>query len=412
MQQTGNGLDFIHEGLTLSIEVDSIVTRDSGTRAINLDPPSGATNYINGIIRYNHAQCFDAGADVMAVNIRNKVNVDLYPGTTEGGYRAFYLAGNPIAGTHDGEVRIFGGYALSHTAFGGGGALVAHNNNTALSKTIVEGGVYEDDAVAGSSLSGAISWGGGDLSFKANVVSDANEGIYIVQPLSLEKIDIEANVYSDKGNAFSSTDAADLAGAEISVKNSHFETGTAGAVPVVIDLLNAEVNFSNTSIQSNVDLTDGVNLADGVVTFENVVIRQPNETTNVSINASSAIDLTIKGSLYTDRDIDPDVSLKGGSNITLNGSKSVNKTSNQISFAIQSTHGDDSSPLTGNITEDLTDSVSGIIQKIYHNDGSAPTFPAGWVKLGSVSYVTSVNNLIYCEWIDGARVEYWIIQES
>lgn len=67
---------------------------------------------------------------------------------------------------------------------------------------------------------------------------------------------------------------------------------------------------------------------------------------------------------------------------------------------------------TGNITEDLTGATIGVVQKIYHNDGSSPTFPAGWVRIGSTEYTISVLNIIYAEWVSGTRVEYWIVQQA
>ena len=68
-----------------------------------------------------------------------------------------------------------------------------------------------------------------------------------------------------------------------------------------------------------------------------------------------------------------------------------------------------SAPGTGNITNSLTDAKLGIVQKIYHNDGSSPTVPAGWVLIGSGTYTTSALNIIYAEWCGGTRVEYWIV---
>lgn len=66
-------------------------------------------------------------------------------------------------------------------------------------------------------------------------------------------------------------------------------------------------------------------------------------------------------------------------------------------------------PSISNITNDLTGAKIGIVQKIYHNHSTAPTFPAGWVKVGG-SYAVSSLNIIYCEWVSGTRVEYWIVQ--
>jgi len=68
-------------------------------------------------------------------------------------------------------------------------------------------------------------------------------------------------------------------------------------------------------------------------------------------------------------------------------------------------------PGTGNITESLTDAKLGIVQKIYHNDGSSPSVPAGWVLIGSGTYTTSALNIIYAEWCGGTRVEYWIVSK-
>jgi hypothetical protein len=65
---------------------------------------------------------------------------------------------------------------------------------------------------------------------------------------------------------------------------------------------------------------------------------------------------------------------------------------------------------TANITNDLTDAKVGIIQKIYHTSGTAPTYPAGWVLIGSGVYSTTVQNKIYAEFVGGTRVEYWITQ--
>jgi|GEM_PF-3365184 len=66
-------------------------------------------------------------------------------------------------------------------------------------------------------------------------------------------------------------------------------------------------------------------------------------------------------------------------------------------------------PGTGNITNDLTGAKIGIVQKIYHNNSSAPTFPAGWVNIGG-TYTNSVLNIIFAEWVESSRVEYWIVK--
>ena len=80
-----------------------------------------------------------------------------------------------------------------------------------------------------------------------------------------------------------------------------------------------------------------------------------------------------------------------------------------IDFAASKIFGTFASPETGNITDTMTGAAIGITQKIYHNSGSSPTVPAGWV-LVSGAYTTSVDNVIYAEWSAGTRVEYWIVQ--
>jgi hypothetical protein len=83
-----------------------------------------------------------------------------------------------------------------------------------------------------------------------------------------------------------------------------------------------------------------------------------------------------------------------------------------ISFDVRTIYNTSSSPDTTNITDDLTGANLGIVQKLYHNSGTSPTVPAGWVLIGDGIYFTSQLNIIYAEWCGGTRVEYWIIQEQ
>jgi len=83
-----------------------------------------------------------------------------------------------------------------------------------------------------------------------------------------------------------------------------------------------------------------------------------------------------------------------------------------ISFTSKEVYNTPASPGTASITNDLTGAQLGIVQKIYHNSGTAPTVPVGWVLLGDGIYFTSQLNIIYAEWVTGTRVEYWIIQEQ
>jgi hypothetical protein len=87
-------------------------------------------------------------------------------------------------------------------------------------------------------------------------------------------------------------------------------------------------------------------------------------------------------------------------------------TGGEVSFTEKEIYNTSASAGTGNITNDLTDAQLGIVQKIYHEEGSAPSFPAGWVLLGSGTYSTTALNVIYAEWCGGTRVEYWIVQPA
>lgn len=83
-----------------------------------------------------------------------------------------------------------------------------------------------------------------------------------------------------------------------------------------------------------------------------------------------------------------------------------------ISYTQPEIYNSDTSAGTGNISNNLTGAKIGIVQKLYHNDVTEPTVPAGWVLVGSGTYTTSVLNIIYSEWVSGTRVEYWIVQEA
>jgi hypothetical protein len=89
---------------------------------------------------------------------------------------------------------------------------------------------------------------------------------------------------------------------------------------------------------------------------------------------------------------------------------SLSGTGTNIHFSASTIFGSSTTPETGNITNTLTNSKLGVVQKIYHNSGSAPTVPVGWVLLGSTTYQISTLNIIYAEWARGSRVEYWIVR--
>jgi hypothetical protein len=87
-------------------------------------------------------------------------------------------------------------------------------------------------------------------------------------------------------------------------------------------------------------------------------------------------------------------------------------TGSVISFIVPQIYNSVASPSSSNITDSLTSAKIGIVQKIYHNHTVAPTFPAGWVKMGTATYTTSTLNVIFAEWVSSTRVEYWITKPS
>jgi hypothetical protein len=87
-------------------------------------------------------------------------------------------------------------------------------------------------------------------------------------------------------------------------------------------------------------------------------------------------------------------------------------TGSVISFVVPQIYNSVASPSISNITDSLTSAKIGLVQKIYHNHTVAPTFPAGWVKMGTATYTTSTLNVIFAEWVSSTRVEYWITKPS
>jgi len=132
----------------------------------------------------------------------------------------------------------------------------------------------------------------------------------------------------------------------------------------------------------------------------------PNDEQFVGISSSE--DLIERGSAQTNsaRTIYTYADLKEGSQ------SAVDNTGVLVSFTENEIYNTSASAGTGNITNDLTDAQLGIVQKIYHQEGSAPTVPAGWVLMGSGTYSTTALNVIYAEWCGGTRVEYWIVQPA
>jgi hypothetical protein len=82
-----------------------------------------------------------------------------------------------------------------------------------------------------------------------------------------------------------------------------------------------------------------------------------------------------------------------------------------VTYDVSYIYGDAGAPLTGNITDDQTGAVVGLVQKLYHQQSTIPTFPATYVNIGAVGYVVNELNIIYIEYVSATRIEYWIAFE-
>jgi hypothetical protein len=84
-----------------------------------------------------------------------------------------------------------------------------------------------------------------------------------------------------------------------------------------------------------------------------------------------------------------------------------------LSFVTDRIYGTIASPVTGNITADVTGAQLGVTNIIIHNSGTAPTFSSEYKKLsGSGNYVVSVVNYIYCTFITSTEIIYSINQRT
>jgi hypothetical protein len=89
----------------------------------------------------------------------------------------------------------------------------------------------------------------------------------------------------------------------------------------------------------------------------------------------------------------------------------IQATGTLIDFEVRKIFNTSLIPAVGNFTPNLTNAKLGVIQKIYHQDSSVPTFPAGWVLMDGVYMINSLN-IIYAEFSESTRVEYRIVNAA
>lgn len=83
----------------------------------------------------------------------------------------------------------------------------------------------------------------------------------------------------------------------------------------------------------------------------------------------------------------------------------------EITFDVPKIFFNFAAPTTATLTSNLTGAKKGVVQKIYVNHATNPvTSLSGWVNIGTGAYTPSVANIIFAEWTDGSRVEYWIVK--
>lgn len=87
----------------------------------------------------------------------------------------------------------------------------------------------------------------------------------------------------------------------------------------------------------------------------------------------------------------------------------------KVSFDAEKVYSTATNPYTLDIVLDQTNAVLGIVQKMYHLAGGLPpsiTGVADVQRMGTTTYSAGVLNVIYFEWTETDRIEYWITQEG
>ncbi len=85
----------------------------------------------------------------------------------------------------------------------------------------------------------------------------------------------------------------------------------------------------------------------------------------------------------------------------------------EITFDVPKIYFNFLAPTIGTLTSSLTGAKRGVVQKIYVNHATNPVAGlSGWKLQGTGSYTPSVVNIIYAEWAEGSRVEYWIVKAT
>lgn len=88
----------------------------------------------------------------------------------------------------------------------------------------------------------------------------------------------------------------------------------------------------------------------------------------------------------------------------------VATTSTAITFDVPKIYFTFGSPTTATLSAIYTGARIGVVQKIYVNHTTDPVVGlSGWVRIGSGTYVSG-KNIIFAEYSEAGRVEYWIVK--
>lgn len=223
---------------------------------------------------------------------------------------------------------------------------------------------------------------------KLNNLTGINSGDQTLVSLNAEDVDNKATDFTTINDTLYPTTQA-------------VDTYVTAVVPDLVEIF----------LDSNVELT-----TNKVSTFEII-----NDTVYPSVQAVSdqldyKVDKVVGSRLITSAES----TLLGNTSGTNTGDQDLSTyqpyttatTGSVISFVVPQVYNSVASPSSSNITDSLTNAKIGVVQKIYHNHTIAPTFPAGWVKMGTSTYTTSTLNVIFAEWVSSTRVEYWITKPS
>ena len=72
-------------------------------------------------------------------------------------------------------------------------------------------------------------------------------------------------------------------------------------------------------------------------------------------------------------------------------------------------YGTRTSPVAGELTQDLEGARNGVIHKVYHSGAGELSHPSGWTLVGDAVYVPGETNILFIEYTSDG-VEYWVTQ--